>query len=188
MPAMTNFENDWLTTKRKLPESIAVAQSQQQQQQQERHHQDHNQNCKLYIELTFLPPFCESNVNAQNIGRHGVFDTKRQRANTALLACDNHAVCGIPQKHYQFWQLFSTTENLTVSKPHAKRIQYKGKPPVGLHACMYVCMYVYVHALNATHRLLSSSFWGLPYRILNIRHKKELLMGIVCMYAHNAWL
>ena len=25
-----------------------------------------------------------------------------------------------------------------------------------------------------THRPLSSSFWGLPYRILNINHKKEL--------------
>ena len=26
-----------------------------------------------------------------------------------------------------------------------------------------------------THRLLSSSFLGVPYRILNIIHKKELL-------------
>ena len=29
-----------------------------------------------------------------------------------------------------------------------------------------------------THRPLSSSFWGLPYRILNINHKKELLRGL----------
>ena len=29
-----------------------------------------------------------------------------------------------------------------------------------------------------THRPLSSSFFGLPYRILNIKHKKELL--VVC--------
>ena len=27
----------------------------------------------------------------------------------------------------------------------------------------------------STHRLQSSSFLGLPYRILNINHKKELL-------------
>ena len=29
-----------------------------------------------------------------------------------------------------------------------------------------------------THRLLSGSFLGLPYRILNINHKKELLRGL----------
>ena len=29
-----------------------------------------------------------------------------------------------------------------------------------------------------THRPLSSSFWGLLYRILNISHKKELLRGL----------
>ena len=29
--------------------------------------------------------------------------------------------------------------------------------------------------LNPTHRPLSSSFWGLPYRTLNMNHKKELL-------------
>ena len=32
-----------------------------------------------------------------------------------------------------------------------------------------------------THRLLSSSFLGLPYRILNINHKKELLRGL-CLF------
>ena len=32
--------------------------------------------------------------------------------------------------------------------------------------------------LNSTHRPLSSSFSGLPYRILNINHKKELLRGL----------
>ena len=31
---------------------------------------------------------------------------------------------------------------------------------------------------RCTHRPLSSSFWGLPYRILNINHKKELLRGL----------
>ena len=30
----------------------------------------------------------------------------------------------------------------------------------------------------ATHRPLSSSFLGLPYRILNMNHKKELLRGL----------
>ena len=31
---------------------------------------------------------------------------------------------------------------------------------------------------NSTHRPLSSSFSGLPYRIPNINHKKELLRGL----------
>ena len=30
----------------------------------------------------------------------------------------------------------------------------------------------------STHRPLSSSFVGLPYRILNISHEKELLRGL----------
>ena len=30
--------------------------------------------------------------------------------------------------------------------------------------------------VGVTHRPLSSSFLGLPYRILNINHKKELLL------------
>ena len=30
----------------------------------------------------------------------------------------------------------------------------------------------------ATHRLLSSSFLGLPYKILNINHKKQLLRSL----------
>ena len=30
----------------------------------------------------------------------------------------------------------------------------------------------------STHRLLSSSFWGLPYRILNMNHKKEQLRSL----------
>ena len=30
----------------------------------------------------------------------------------------------------------------------------------------------------STHRPLSSCFWGLPYRILNINHKRELLRGL----------
>ena len=29
---------------------------------------------------------------------------------------------------------------------------------------------------GGTHRLLSSSFWGLPSRILSMSHKKELLI------------
>ena len=32
--------------------------------------------------------------------------------------------------------------------------------------------------LRFTHRPLSSSFLGLPYRILNINHKKELFGGL----------
>ena len=31
---------------------------------------------------------------------------------------------------------------------------------------------------GCTHRLLSSSFWGLPHRNLNIDHKKELLRSL----------
>ena len=31
---------------------------------------------------------------------------------------------------------------------------------------------------RSTHKPLSSSFLGLPYRILNINHKKELLRGL----------
>ena len=31
---------------------------------------------------------------------------------------------------------------------------------------------------RVTHRPLSSSFLGLPYRILHILHKKELLRGL----------
>ena len=33
-------------------------------------------------------------------------------------------------------------------------------------------------ALYSTHRPPSSSFFGLPYRILNINHKRELLRGL----------
>ena len=33
-----------------------------------------------------------------------------------------------------------------------------------------------------THRPLSSSFLGLPYRILNTSHKKELLRGLWVYY------
>ena len=33
-------------------------------------------------------------------------------------------------------------------------------------------------ALKPTHRPLSSSFLGLPYRILNMNQKKELLRGL----------
>ena len=32
--------------------------------------------------------------------------------------------------------------------------------------------------LRSTHRPLSSSFLGLPYRILSINHEKELLRGL----------
>ena len=37
------------------------------------------------------------------------------------------------------------------------------------------CLGVKKLGLGFTHRLLSSSFLGLPYRILNMNHKKELL-------------
>ena len=33
-------------------------------------------------------------------------------------------------------------------------------------------------SVTITHRPLSSSFLGWPYRILNINHKKELLRGL----------
>ena len=36
----------------------------------------------------------------------------------------------------------------------------------------------YVTPKPSTLRPLSSSFWGLPYRILNINHKQELLRGV----------
>ena len=32
--------------------------------------------------------------------------------------------------------------------------------------------------MKVTHRLLSGSFSGLPYRILNMNHKKELLRSL----------
>ena len=32
--------------------------------------------------------------------------------------------------------------------------------------------------MGFSHRPLSSSFLGLPYRVLNINHKKELLRGL----------
>ena len=37
---------------------------------------------------------------------------------------------------------------------------------------------LWIETLGFTHRPLSSSFWGLAYRILNINHKKELLRGL----------
>ena len=39
--------------------------------------------------------------------------------------------------------------------------------------------------LGFTHRLLSSSFSGLPYRILNINHKKELLRSLWVGLPHH---
>ena len=36
----------------------------------------------------------------------------------------------------------------------------------------------FVRVLGCTHRLLSSSFLGLPCRILNTNHKKELLRSL----------
>ena len=36
----------------------------------------------------------------------------------------------------------------------------------------------YFEPTYETHRLLSSSFLGSPYRLLNINHKKELLRGL----------
>ena len=42
-----------------------------------------------------------------------------------------------------------------------------------------------------THRLQSSSFLGLPYRVLNINHKKELLWSLWvrndCFLELQAW-
>ena len=35
-----------------------------------------------------------------------------------------------------------------------------------------------MRGLGLTHRPLSSSFLGLPYRILSINHEKELLRGL----------
>ena len=43
----------------------------------------------------------------------------------------------------------------------------------------YVFCFVNVRLCSSnTHRPLSSSFLGVPYRILNINHKKELLRGL----------
>ena len=39
----------------------------------------------------------------------------------------------------------------------------------------------------ATHRPLSSSCLGLPYRILNINHKKELLRGLWVYHGVPLW-
>ena len=35
------------------------------------------------------------------------------------------------------------------------------------------------------HRPLSSFFWGLPYTILNLNHKKELLRGLWVTHMHH---
>ena len=39
--------------------------------------------------------------------------------------------------------------------------------------------------LLLTHRLLSSSFLGLPYRILNMNHQKELLRSLWVLLMHE---
>ena len=41
-----------------------------------------------------------------------------------------------------------------------------------------IVSWYYIPGMYPTHRPLSSSFWGLPYRILNINHKNELLRGL----------
>ena len=38
--------------------------------------------------------------------------------------------------------------------------------------------FVFIRVGGFTHRPQSSSFLGLPYRILNMSHKKELLWGL----------
>ena len=44
------------------------------------------------------------------------------------------------------------------------------------------------HYTVSTHRLLSSSFLGLPYRILNKNHKKELLRSLwVCIWTEPVY-
>ena len=40
--------------------------------------------------------------------------------------------------------------------------------------------------LSTTHRLLSSSFLGLPYRILNMNHKNTELLSSLCVSACTA--
>ena len=40
------------------------------------------------------------------------------------------------------------------------------------------CFSVACFVCGSAHRPLGSSFLGLPYRILNINHKKELLRGL----------
>ena len=45
----------------------------------------------------------------------------------------------------------------------------------GYSVTPYMCL---LQGLSSTHRPLSSSFLGSPYRILNISHKKELLRGL----------
>ena len=47
-------------------------------------------------------------------------------------------------------------------------------PYLGAHRGKTLAAY----SLEFTHRPLSSSFLGVPYRILNINHKKELLRGL----------
>ena len=49
----------------------------------------------------------------------------------------------------------------------------KGRPRDRPHHVWRVC-----HLDASTHRPLSSSFLGLPYRILNMNHKQELLRGL----------
>ena len=46
---------------------------------------------------------------------------------------------------------------------------------------------VWALKLGLTHRPLSSSFLGLPYRTLNINHKKELHRGLWVGLGFRVW-
>ena len=45
--------------------------------------------------------------------------------------------------------------------------------------CTWACRGPGLRGSGFTHRPLSSSFLGLPCRILNINHKKKLLRGLL---------
>ena len=45
-----------------------------------------------------------------------------------------------------------------------------------------------VEGFGSTHRLHSSSFLGLPYRILNTNHKNELLWSLWVGKSFGAWV
>ena len=68
------------------------------------------------------------------------------------------------------------TQRLCCFEPETWHVAMKEGPTEVL--CLAVAMVISHGTWEGTHRPLSSSFLGLPYRILNISHKKELIRGL----------
>ena len=80
------------------------------------------------------------------------------------------------------WVLFGHCRALTLAREAELSWIFRLRsPPEDLKTAQSCCVTVIglTKAGNpSTHRPLSSSVLGLPYRILNINHKKELLRGL----------